>query len=566
MIFAFALALRLFFLYQWSNTPYYANPHVDAWVHKDWALAILSGRFLRERAFYQSPFYPYFLAGVYKVFGVKDSMMFLLQAAASAFTCLLIARITARVFDEKAGFFAGLLAAVYKPFIFQAALLLKETWVILGMSLLCLSALRAGDSANRRDSFLCGLATGFTALSRGNALLLVPLVPLFWFWENRDWRATMRRLCPAFALGIILPILPATLHNYMASRDFVPINYTDGFVFYMGNNPRLAGSTDYPPGISSAPLEEEAQTAQIAELEAGHKLKPSEVSAFWFRKGLLEIANHPADWFALNWRKLRFFWNWFEPPDEYAADFIARNFGTVLSWPILGYGLACTLGLLGMFAFAGGNRKGIFLCLCAAAYALSVLVTFISDRYRLPMVVFLLPFAGALLARLTEREFHANLRGFAVRASLALPLVSLCWLPPLQNRKNIEAQAWSQLVSMYFVDGKYEKSVAALENAFKANPARVYPQAILDGAASCERLRLPRRALLFYNEGIARYPSNPDFHSNKGALLFELGDKSNAVAELKRAIAIAPGFAPAYKNLSIIYALSGDKSRTRATR
>ncbi|MEK7384288.1 MAG: hypothetical protein AAB262_13500, partial [Elusimicrobiota bacterium] len=57
-------------LRQWSLTPYHLHPQLDDQVHQWWALEILDGKILRELAFYQSPFYPYFSALVYKIFGL----------------------------------------------------------------------------------------------------------------------------------------------------------------------------------------------------------------------------------------------------------------------------------------------------------------------------------------------------------------------------------------------------------------------------------------------------------------------------------------------------------------
>jgi len=46
-----------------------------------------------------------------------------------------------------------------------------------------------------------------------------------------------------FAAGLVLPIIPVTLHNALVGHDFVPIASQGGVNFYIGNNPVADGYT-----------------------------------------------------------------------------------------------------------------------------------------------------------------------------------------------------------------------------------------------------------------------------------------------------------------------------------
>ena len=294
--------------------------------------------------------------------------------------------------------FAGVMAAFYRPFLFQGVFFLKETWLILALSLFVLAALRLEAARLRRDAFWSGLALGLAALSKGNVLLLAPVLPAALLLRKPARPGP--GLAAVFLLGLALPILPATLHNYEASRDFVLINYTSGFSFFIGNNPESNGSTHYPLKVSSQPLEEEKQSTALAEAESGRTLRPSEVSRFYARKGLAFIRQEPGRWLRLTVFKFMLFWNKYELPDNYDLSFIQAHTKTLLSWPLFSFQWVASFAATGLVLLKGGRSLRVL----GGLYMLSVVLTYVTDRYRLPMAVFLIPFAAGMLAELVRAE------------------------------------------------------------------------------------------------------------------------------------------------------------------
>ena len=486
LAFTSALLLRLVFIFQWRQTPYYGNLLVDALVHQQWALEILGGKLLRGQAFYQSPFYPYLLAIIYKISGVHLLVPLLLQALASSATCVLSGKIAERCFDRRTGIVTAFLCAFYAPFIFYSALLLKETFAIFALALFCLLALRSLENGGAKNAFLCGLAGGWTVLSRGNALFLLPVLPVCWLYFGKRLQKPWR-LAGVFVIGVLLPVLPVTLHNYAASRDFVPINYTDGFIFYAGNNAQAIGAMDYPAGISSSPREEERQTTEIASRALGHPAKPSEVSSYWKRRAFSEIAANPGAWLALTARKIYFFINRFEPPDQYHLPFIRENFSTLLALPLLNFGLLCSLGVIGIALLGGSNYKAVVLAVFGGIYSLSVVAVTVSERYRLPVLIFLLPFAAATLCGIFDGALLRCLRQKPWKLLAALPFLLICMLPPLLSERALDAQCWGKLLFMYNKQGDTDRALACLDKAFAASPGNVSREAILMGALIYEQ-------------------------------------------------------------------------------
>ncbi|MDA8243627.1 MAG: glycosyltransferase family 39 protein [Elusimicrobia bacterium] len=463
-----ALVLRAVFLYQWSALPYLSALSSDAWAYDKQAMEILSGGLLRGAAFYQSPFYPYFLAAVYKAAGHHPAAVLWLQAAFDAGSCVLAMLLGERAFGRRAGLWAGLLCALYRPFIFAAAVPGKETLAVFSTLLFALLALKGAESGRGRDYFFCGLAGGWAALLRSNALLL-PAALLFHVLL-RCGAARARAAALPLLLGTGLAVLPATLHNLAASRDFVLINYNGGFTFFLGNNPSATGVGIYPAGFSSNPLLEESQPAALAELAAGRKLKPSEISRYWLRRGLSFIAAEPWRWLKLTAAKLYLFWNRYEIPDNYDLQFIGGNFRTLLSWPLVSFALAGCLGAAGLFLCRKDEASGLA-GLLFLAYMFSLLPFWMADRYRLPAAALLLPLAAGALehaaALLTAGKYAAAARPFL----LAAPLMLLCLLPTPLDLRVAEGSGWSQLGLVWAENGDGKKASEAFLKAAEADPA-----------------------------------------------------------------------------------------------
>lgn len=481
-LFLLAFALRAAFLLQWFDLPYLSSLSSDAWAYDKWAQEILEHGLLRHTAFYQSPFYPYFLAGFYKLFGHQPAGVLWLQALADSCTCLLVMRLGERGFGGRAGLWGGLLCAFYRPFIFAAGIPGKETLAVFSTALFALLALRAGATGRARDYFYCGLAGGWAALLRTNVLLLLPAL-LLWAWQREPGRRLLRTAALPLLLGAALPLLPATLHNWAASRDLVLVNYNGGYTFYLGNNPWATGTGIYPPGFSSVPPLEESQPALIAERELGRSLKPSEVSRYWLLRGLAFIAENPGAWLKLTAAKFFFFWNRYEIPDNYDLQFISGHFATLLRWPLVSFALAGCLGAAGLFLCRRKESSGLLLFLFAAYFA-SLLPFWLTDRYRLPALALLLPLAGGVLDYAGTALASRDWRRALMPALLASPLLLICLLPSPFSRSLAEGAGWAQLGAVYAEKGDGPNSLRAFEAAASVDPAALSPE-LLSAAASC---------------------------------------------------------------------------------
>ena len=68
-IFVVALLFRIAVLVQTAGTPYIDVANIDSESYQKWAREIVANGWMPVRNFYQSPFYAYFLAIIFQVFG-----------------------------------------------------------------------------------------------------------------------------------------------------------------------------------------------------------------------------------------------------------------------------------------------------------------------------------------------------------------------------------------------------------------------------------------------------------------------------------------------------------------
>ena len=427
-IFCLALLLRAAYIKQLQASPLWSDLPVDLGYYRDWALRIARGAWMGNELFEQSPLYAYFLALIFKLFGPGLLAPRLIQIAIGAGTCVLIYRTGRLLFSPGAGLAAGLGAAVYGPFLFYDGMLMKEFLAVFFVTAM-LYQLCAASGSQRGMLATSGICLGLSALVRDNLILLVPAVCL---WLLVDpWVSPLVRRGPAreglgrsmaFLFGVALVVVPVMARNYHVSGEFVLLTAGGGEAFYIGNNPQADGRYSPPPFVrASSVVEHEdfrAEAARRLSRPAG-SISRKEASDYWLRQGLDWIAGHPGEYLVLLGRKLLIFWNHYELPDNHSYD-QHRRILTILTLPLLTFGLLAPLAVLGVTLSFSRWRDVLVLCFVGGGYLASVMLFFNFGRYRMPIVPVLLLFAGYGLVELTrillERRWTRAVCALAVTA------------------------------------------------------------------------------------------------------------------------------------------------------
>jgi tetratricopeptide (TPR) repeat protein len=446
-----ALLLRLLYVWQVGRLSLVTPQDLDPAFYYDWAKQIAAGHWLGTAPFVQSPLYAYLLGLLMKLVGSGVARILLVQALVGCGTVLLTYLAARLLLGPTQGLLAGLLLALYGPFIFYEGMVMKtflSPFLTLALLLLLDRARdlsgpvppsgRRGLLGSASMAFLgAGLVYGLLTLDRDNFILLAPILALLAAWLGGGATRRGMRAAALFTLGTMLLVAPVTLRNWVVSRDFVLLTTGGGEVFFIGNNADANGLYVPPPFVRPDPHYEHADfIARAGEIE-GRPLTPMQSSWFWFRQGMQFVAGEPLAWLRLEGRKLLHFWNYYELPDNLDYD-IMQRFSPLLArlnftlppprWPTLRcptplgmvpvrlhllstFGTIAPLGLLGLYLTRRRWRRLLPLYLLLFGYMGTVLLFFNFSRFRVPVV--------PLLAILASEGLRA-IGGYLAQAGRAL--------------------------------------------------------------------------------------------------------------------------------------------------
>lgn len=386
-VFLLALAVRCYAV--WA---YPAEPVADAADYQRLAAGLVQGLgYVGEGGTptaWRPPGYPFFLAGVYTLFGVSAAAARAAQAVLGVASVLLLVLFGARVLGRSAAFTAGLLAAVYPGFFWLPRLLLSENLSLFLMlaSLCAACALARGGRA--AWGALLGVLLGAAVLVRGANLLVAGLL-LAGLAVSMWRRGVRRRVLVAAQLlaaaGILLVMAPWVVRNYRVFHRFVPVATQDGMGLYASYWPPRKGDK---PVWGSLPGDEDPVVAEAA--KAGDEV---EVSKYLQRVALGRLRERPSYFFALVPSKLisaaaPFDWEIF----PHAAG-ESRSFN-------LAYVLVLVPALLGLVSALRRGADGTWLLwVLPLAVLLQSVLFYGSPRFRLPAESTALLLAGAGLGQ-----------------------------------------------------------------------------------------------------------------------------------------------------------------------
>lgn len=403
VLFLLAFVLRLGYIFIISSTPYFDDPIGDSQVYYQRALEILKGDLLgKEIFFHSSPPYPYFIALLFWISGNSFFFVYFVQILIGSGNCLLIYFLTKKLAEEKIfpTFLAGLFAVFYGLLAFFDGDLLMIFLTLFYVDLSLLLLLKFKETKKLGYSVFAGIAYGLGVLDKPNLLIFVPAA-VFFLASEFSFRPKKWELKPAiiFLSAVILMILPITLRNYIVGKDFVLISSNGGVNFYIGNNPRSLGTFKLPPdsGLMDPGLYESSMA--VAEKKLGRELKPSEASRFWAGKAFEFIRNQPLQELKLLGRKFLLLFNYYEVPNHQNFYFIRTEFAPILNLMPIGFWLVVPIALVGIAwkIKSGLNLPGKLYISFLLCYMVALLLFFITERYRLPMVPLFIVFAGAAI-------------------------------------------------------------------------------------------------------------------------------------------------------------------------
>ncbi len=407
-IFLLAFSIRIINLEIIKDNPFFDYPIMDEKYHDEWAKEISQGSLFKRVPFYRAPAYPYFLGLIYTIFGHEYYLARLIGIIIGSVSCMLIYLIAKELFSHQIGILSALLACIYGMFLYFDSMLLTVNLEIFFCLLGMLWIFKWLKDKENKDIILAGLFWGLASITRPNFLVFIVVFAIFMF-INFNRKPLGSRLTPIvlFITGMVPIILPVLLINTIIGKDLILVAWNGGINFYLGNNQFAKGWTATSPELDITWWGGYKDAIIIAERAVGKKLLPSEISNYWFHRGLSYIFSETLNWMMLMSKKVYLLFNSFELPNNQSIRTL-KTFSPLLQYSVLNYGVIVALAIWGFISSLAKKCKIIHLFLLL--YALSIVVFFVTARYRMPLVPFMLIFAAYAIfwfvQRFKERKWN----------------------------------------------------------------------------------------------------------------------------------------------------------------
>lgn len=513
LIFILACFFRLVYFYQISATPFFdpGNDQLDQSYYDQWALSIAQGDFLGKEVFYGLPLYPYLVSIIYFWFNHSIDLVKFIQLVAGAINCLLIYFIAKKVFNRTVAIISAVIASSYGVFLFYEEMLLSSGLAIFLTNVVILIFLHLLERPSYKKFILSGIIFGLSCLSQSSNFLFIIFI-LFWIWFIFKERKKIFFYSLNFLLGLILVITPITIRNYLVGHDLVLVTYHSGINFYAGNNPTSNGLFNLPSRMRPSIKGMKEDSRNIAEKALGRYLKPSEISIFWFKKGIEFIKDNPTVALSSFFKKIYFFWNGYEISDIHNFYFV-RKLIPILNATFFNFYLIAALGLFGII-LSFKRKEALLLVLFVLSTMLALASFFVTSRYRLIAVAPIIIFASYAFYWLKGQIQNKNYKSLA-GSGLVLGTFFI-----LLNYKILD----QGFINEYFYLGNYYLKINKFEEA-----------------------------QLYYKKVLALDLNYVDAYYNLGVVAYKQGQVDSAIDYFEKALKINPEYADVHYNLALAY-------------
>jgi 4-amino-4-deoxy-L-arabinose transferase-like glycosyltransferase len=409
LIVGVALALRVVWAFQvecdprtywrWDMTIYdfQASAFADGYGYVD---------FNGDPTAHWPPGYSAALTPIYRLTGKSLLSARLANAVAGSLTVVLVYVLGAKVFGRTAGLIgAGLLAVLPNQIVFTGLVLTETFFTLLFVLILLLTAQALLSEKEPRlwHFVLIGMLIGVAALVRGEALLLLAVIPPVVWVRRRSWRSLLAR-STVLVLAAAVVVAPWTVRNAIQMKAPILISTSATEAFWVAHHEGANGK------ISDFVVDDRYKNVLNPKKEV-------EISNEALREALSFIRHNPAQELLLIPRRFFALYSedasgtlWLQTPATLSFS-SGRHLREVSD---LGYWGVMALAALGLPAWLSlrDRRKALLLAVAVAWTLLFVIVFFGDSRFHFSLMPIFCLWAGAsattwgprLLARWQNRR------------------------------------------------------------------------------------------------------------------------------------------------------------------
>ena len=526
---------------QWRLDPFLRSPINDARVYWNWSAEIAHGKLVGDTPFFSAPLFPYLLGGLRALCGDSPLVPLCLQIALQLSTAALLYRVARHWLNERGALLAPLLWLLLDEPAYGSLRVLNTALIGLLVAWLWERLLALQAEVRPARVIGTGAVLGLNVLANPVMLLALPCVAL-WLW-----RISRRALAPAagLVLATLACVVPATLHNWLACREFIPVSAQAGITFAHGNALGADGTYHAVPGVSSDRMQQNFDARELVRAQSGGSWAATDRA--FLRRGLSFWIAEPGSALLLGLRKAWWFVSGRNYGDIYLPALEAQS--GLDPWsstaPLPSAWLAGP-ALLALF-FAWRERRRVFpeLLLCALPFA-TVVVFWYSPRYRFPVLpLYAVLGAQGLAALIAQRARDTRGLCFALALVASASTAELNRWIGFDEIEGFRAAHEHSLATALAYEGRLEEALDHEQRAAALGHADA-------GVAAGDLLRRLQRmpeSLLVLGEAAERQPASAYARKSFAIALAQSGELAHAAAEFEAALALAPSDAETLSGL-----------------
>jgi len=409
---------------------------------------------------------------------------------------------------------------------------------------------------------LAGIILGLSSLTHGLVVTFLPLAILWTIAILLKSKLSLVRIgsfCLYLVVGFLLVISVTLTRNLILGKDLVFISSNAGINFFIGNNPHYDRTTSIRPGIEWEELLERP-------IQFGFQ-KPSEKSSFFFRRSFSFITGRPLSYLKLLFRKFLLTLDGYEIKRN-QDPYIFRNFSfplRLLLWKWVVYfpfGVLLPLSLTGMLLFwkerSQSKRKDprpLLILYFLFSHVVALLFFFICARYRLPLVPFLIIFAGFALCRFYEKLRRRKDREILFIVPMFFVFLFLSNVSHHELTAKDRAEEHYNLGMVYGREGKFDQAIQEYVQALEFQPDHV--MAHFNMAVLYQKEKRIDKAIDEYQRAIELFPRGARPYYNLGLIYEKSGDLKKAEDLYIKASQFNPLLPDPLYHLGIVYSKVG---------
>jgi tetratricopeptide (TPR) repeat protein len=554
-----AFALRIInHLEMQANNPIYWYPIIDSKEYINNAEYIAETSWLGPSwPYFHPPFYTYFLAGFFWLFGTSITLIRIIQILLDCVNILLLFLLGRRIFNSSVALISCALYALYVPIIQFSVELLPPVLSVFLLLVSILALFKYSEHVHaptNKIHWLCiaGICFGLLIITLPNFLVCLPIIVVFMFLFMR--RIVLGRRIHYIILFCVLALLPAiasTVRNMTYTGEKIFISYNGGVNFYIGNNPDIYATVAIPPGV-------EWEKFTMIPYEKERVENFAQASRYWYREGFNYVAHHPFSWLLLTIKKTILFFNAHEFPRNFDLAFFAE-YSRITKLPLIRLNVLLALGLCGVILIAifwrtmEHRSKLLFLAAIFLSYSFSIVLFFIAARYRLPVIPLLAMVSAYTVYRIFHETNPLRLALFLVLACLFFGLVSIKPFTQDYPYEIPETKTYALIGATLIDQEHYQDAQGYLQTALERPPDEyTYDLHHQMGLIYSQQGNI-EKSIFHYRSSLHYKPDNFAVWNDLASEYMTAGQLDSALVCYQRAGRLAPCCAKIYLNLVEVY-------------